>query len=126
MRTFLCTICILLLMLVTILIISHRILTQVETMLSILTALPDISEAECAAAAASLEAIWCRAKPMVGLAVNGRVIAEIDRLMTSLRVTASFDVVGTAHTEWERDRELLIRALEDLRKLLRCGIWEIV
>jgi len=126
MRTFLCAICILLLMLGAILLITFRIQDHVGAMLTQLTALESASEAECVATTEALDTLWRRAKPIVGLAVNGRITGEIDRLIASMQTTASHEHFGAHRIDWERDRGLLIAALEEITRLLRCGIWEII
>ena len=126
MRTFLCALCILLLMLSFILIYNGRMARQVEAISEAVSALPEPGEADCAATVASLEAKWQDIRSAVGLAVNNRTLEEIDRLVASLRVTAAFETAVTDLKTWEQNRSLLILQLAELKKLMGCGAWEIV
>lgn len=126
MKTFLLAICILLIMLGAILLVNRYLLHQVDIMADALASLPPPDDVTCRSETAALEAKWWAVRPLVSVAVNGRTVGEIDRLIVSLRVTAVSDPVTANAVEWERYRSLLQNALRDLRLLLGCGIWEIV
>ena len=126
MKTFLVAICILLVMLGGILVITRHILREVTDLSDALSSLPPPGESTCLAEASKLEAKWLALRPLASTAINGRTIAEIDRLMISLRVLAASYPDEITAWEWERSRAGLKSALRDLCALLRCGLWEIL
>lgn len=126
MKTFLVALCILLLMLGTILLVTRYLLRELTDMSDTLSELPPPGEADCLSAAVSLEAQWQALRPLISSAINGRTIAEIDRLTVSLRVLAASDPTDVSLWEWERNRAGLRTALRDLCALLRCGMWEVL
>lgn len=124
MRTFWVAICILLIMLGAILLINAYLLNEVDAMAKALSAFPPSGNTSCLSEASALEARWQSVRSLAALAVNGRTVAEIDRLTVSLRAIAASSPMQD--TEWERHRALLHSELRALRVLLGCSIWEIV
>ena len=126
MRTFILALFILLTMLGTVLWVNACIARETTAMIDIVTHLPDPNDRMCAAQASALAAKWHDIRPLVGIAINGRSINEIDRLVASLRVTASGRDALAENMTWEHYRSLLLLQLTDLQKQLGCGIWEII
>ena len=126
MRTFLCALCVLLIMLSFILIYNHRFTKHITELSHAVSALPEPSEVDCSGAIARLEAQWQHLRPHIGMAVNRSTLEEIDRLIASLRVTASFGKEISAMAGWEHYRSLLILQLAELKKQMGCDIRQIV
>ena len=127
MRTFICALLILLVMLGIVLGINCRISRETSVMIEVVSNLPNPNDHTCAARTAALETQWYEIRPLVGIAINGRSIDEIDRLVASLRVTADGEANADAeHTGWDHYRSQLLLQLGVLKRQTSCGIWEII
>ena len=126
MRTFVCAICILLVMLSFILIYNHHVIKQITELSHAVSALPEPNEIECTAMIALLEAKWQDMRPHIDLAVNSHTLEDIDHLIASLRITASYESQMTDIASWEHYRSLLLLQLAELKKRMGGGIWQII
>jgi hypothetical protein len=127
MRTFICALLILLAMLGAVIGINRRISREASMMVELVSHLPKPSDHTCEARTAALEAKWYDIRPLVGIAINGRSIDEIDRLVASLCVFAAGEEgMDTEGLGWEHYRAQLLLQLGILKRQTGCGIWEII
>ena len=116
MKTFLCALAILLLLILLMLCGTRYALRESARRAAAAAAQPRAGEAGCLPAAKALEEHWRRMRRIVGLAVHIRTVEQIDCLVISLRVAAA----EGAAVHFEVNRALLIEALDELEMLMRC------
>ena len=122
MKSFLCAVCILLLLVALMLWYTFRTVELIDQMTEEVSALPRADEDGCLEAVAASEARWRHMRALVSLSVNIRTVEQIDHLVSSLRVSAA----EGESTDFEINRGLLTEALRELRQLTRCDLWGIV
>ena len=122
MKTFLCAVCILLLLIALVLYYTFYTVSLTDRMAEEVAALPRADHDTCLEAATALEAKWRCMRRIVSLSVNIRTVEQIDHLAAALRVTAAEGAV----TEFEIHRAHLAEALRGLREMTLCGLWAIL
>ena len=117
MRTFLCAVCILLLLLGAVIAVTREVITLTDRMIALTLALPPVGAADCEEAVASVLLLWQHLKPFANLSAAGRTVEQIDQFTTALEVCANRE----AAENFELNRRLLIETLHNLRMLMGIG-----
>ena len=117
MRTFLCAVCILLLLLGAVIAVTQEVVALTDRMIALTLALPSVDAADCEEAMGGILSLWQHLRPLANLSTSGRTVEQIDRFTAALEVCAKRKDAG----DFELNRRMLIEALRNLRMLMGVG-----
>lgn len=122
MKTFLCAMLMLLILVGGMLFYTRTAVSHITEMELLIAALPPTTDAECESAVATLEAVWNRLKPLMRMGAHQSTAEEIELLIVSMRVTSAMK----AETEFELCRTQLSALLCNLREIAIGKLWAIL
>jgi hypothetical protein len=122
MKTFLCAMLILLILIGVMFCYTRSVLSLISELEWMTAALPPPTDEECSDAVGTLEAVWGRLRPLMRIGAHQRTVEQIELLIASMRVTAATE----AETEFEISRAQLTELLRDLRETVAGTLWAIL